>query len=447
MKKFLTILLGFIAFNCFGQDFNAYRDNDNEIGSFATGDFNGDGYMDIIGISYRSGEKANIYLCTNKKENPISFTFSLLLQNTPFLGGPAATDLDGDGDLDLVYASGSDFALNALINDGTGVFTIRSLGVSGTSTLSVSDIDNDGDKDIVGINYNPKRINVYTNNGGLAFTSKTIYNTTKNLKSIGLADFDNDGDVDVLAGLDEFFNEQVVIFQNNGNSNYVRKDIQKNDFPYLSNIVAADVNKDGRTDILATSLDGVWIWENKGSLTFDKKELDTPSDFYFIGASVADYTGEGNPDIVVGTNKEFQWYKNISLVDYSYEQRIMNGLTGAFDITSVDLNNDGALDVVTSNGSLWWYQNIITQLPSGLKEIEIKDYHVYPNPISTEINIKGLEGDGYTIAICNTLGQEILKTSLTNGRANVSSLTAGHYIMTIIDKDGNIVGKESVVKE
>lgn len=95
----------------------------------------------------------------------------------------------------------------------------------------------------------------------------------------------------------------------------------------------------------------------------------------------------------------------------------------------------------------WWYQNMITQLPSGLKEIGIKDYQVYPNPISTEINIKGLEGDGYTIALYNTLGQEMLKTSLSNGRAIVSSLTAGHYIMTIIDKDGVIVGKESVVKE
>lgn len=447
MKKCLSVLFSVFALSCFGQDFTAYRNNEAEIGSFATGDFNGDGYTDIIGINYLSGGNANIYLFTNKKENQIKFTLSLLLQNTPFLGGPIAGDVEGDGDQDLIYASGTDFALNALINDGTGVFTMKSLGVSGTTILSVADLDKDGDIDIVGMNSNPKRIIVYTNNGGLAFTSKTIYNTTKNLKGIGLADFDNDGDVDVLAGLDEFFDEQVVIFQNNGNGNYVRKDIQKNDFAYLSNIVAADVNKDGRMDILATSLDGVWIWENKGSMTFNKKELDTPSDFYFIGASVADYTGEGNPDIVVGTNKEFQWYKNLSVVDYTYEKKVMNGLTGAFDITSVDLNNDGAIDVVTANGSLWWYQNMITQLPSGLKEIGIKDYQVYPNPISTEINIKCLVGDGYRIAIYNTLGQEILRTSLSNGGANVSSLTAGHYIMTIIDKDGNIVGKESVVKE
>lgn len=51
-----------------------------------------------------------------------------------------------------------------------------------------------------------------------------------------------------------------------------------------------------------------------------------------------------------------------------------------------------------------------------MKELEIKDYYVYPNPISTEINIKGLEGDGYTFAIYNKLGQKMLKTSLKDGR-------------------------------
>ncbi|MBC7884724.1 MAG: T9SS type A sorting domain-containing protein, partial [Saprospiraceae bacterium] len=288
---------------------------------------------------------------------------------------------------------------------------------------------------------------VYTNTGGLTFSSKTIYNTTKTLESIDLADFDNDGDVDVLAGLSEISNEQVVIFQNNGNGNYIRKDIQKNDFDNLTNVYAADVNIDGKMDILATSLDGVWIWENKGSLTFEKKEVDTPSDHFFIGASVADYTGEGNPDIVVGTHKEFQWYKNTSLVDYTYEQKVINGLTGAFDIVSVDLNNDGAKDVITSNGSLWWYQNKITQLPSGLEDDIIKDYQIYPNPVFNEISIKGLHGDGFSISIYNQLGQEVMNAYLTGDKANVQSLTPGRYIMTIHDINGTVVGKESIIKQ
>ncbi|MBC7885375.1 MAG: VCBS repeat-containing protein, partial [Saprospiraceae bacterium] len=161
MRNCLTIVFSFITLSCFGQDFAAYRNNDTEIGSFATGDFNGDGYIDIIGISYRVDDKADIYLFTNKKQNPIGFSLSFVLQNTPFEGSSVAGDLDGDGDPDLIYASGADFALNALINNGSGVFTKMSLGVSGTQILKLADIDKDGDTDIVGLNYDIKRINVY----------------------------------------------------------------------------------------------------------------------------------------------------------------------------------------------------------------------------------------------------------------------------------------------
>ena len=38
-------------------------------------------------------------------------------------------------------------------------------------------------------------------------------------------------------------------------------------------------------------------------------------------------------------------------------------------------------------------------------------------PAEYEINIKGLEGDGYIIAIYNKLGQKMLKTTLKDGRS------------------------------
>jgi len=446
MKNCLTILFSFILYTCFGQDFKVSSIHDPEIGSFAVGDFNGDGYTDIIGIEYEINSMASIHLYTNKKENNIGFTASEIFNKIPFSGRPTAADLDGDGDIDFIYNNSLDNTLNILVNNGSGVFTQTALGVAGSTRIMVVDIDNDGDLDMVGLSRNSKMVIVYKNNGGLSFSTSTIYNTNKTPEALDIADFDGDGDMDVLVGFQDPFNDQVFIFQNDGNGNFTEIAIPINGFNILLNIYAADINKDGRIDILVTTDRDVKILENKGSLSFEEKVLATTNVSYFTGASVVDLTGEGNPDIILGTNKEFQWYKNLSLTDYSYEQRVLNGVTGAFHIISVDLNNDGARDVITCNGSLWWYQNLIPQLPSSVDNNIIIEYKVFPNPVSSEIWVKGLIGDGYNTTIYNQMGQEMLKAPLTGDKVEVHSLPSGKYIMILMDAQGKIIGKESIVK-
>jgi hypothetical protein len=218
----LTLLICFLFFKSIGQDFTQYSNSQSEIGSFAEGDFNNDGFMDFIGIQYLANSKVNIFLFTNKKESQIGFTKSTLFQNILFTGGASAQDMDKDGDIDFIFASGTDNAISLATNDGNGVFTIKTLGISGTSTFIIGDIDKDGDQDIIGMNVNSKIINVYTNNGASIFSTKNIYTTPKAIKSFDLADFDGDGDLDVVVGLSEIFDEQVLIFQNNGSGNFLK---------------------------------------------------------------------------------------------------------------------------------------------------------------------------------------------------------------------------------
>lgn len=447
MNTLCTLLCSFWIFHCFGQDFAAYSIGDPEFGSFTSEDFTGDGYADILAVDFELNSQASLYLYTNKKEAVISFTERELFTKTPFSGRPATGDLDGDGDADVVYNNPADKKLMALVNDGTGNFTQMSLDVPGSTRILVYDLDKDGDLDMVGTGRNPNALHVYINNGGLSFTATNIYTLTEAPEAFDLADLDGDGDEDILVGVDDRFDTQVFVYQNNGSGNYSAKSVPINGFNSLTNIYAGDLNKDGKKDILVLTDSDVKILENTGALTFQEKVLNTGTDRLFTGASISDMTGEGRPDIVLGSFEGMRWYKNLSLSDYSYEKGIMNGVNGAYHIVSMDLNNDGAKDVITANGSLWWYQNKITQLPSGSEDEHVQSLLVYPNPVSDEINVKGFSDKIYFLTILNNVGQEVWKTTLDDGKANVKSLSAGQYVLIVRDETGQRMGQQVIMKQ
>lgn len=116
-------------------------------------------------------------------------------------------------------------------------------------------------------------------------------------------------------------------------------------------------------------------------------------------------------------------------------------------IYPVDLNNDGAKDLITANGSLWWYQNKITQLPSGTKNETFQTISVYPNPVADEINIDELSDKIYFLTVINSVGQEVLNSTLEYGKANVKSLSSGQYVIVIRDESGKKVGQQIILKQ
>jgi hypothetical protein len=121
-------------------------------------------------------------------------------------------DIDGDGDVDLLFADGADYespgqpvVSQVWINAGNGVFEDRSSDVLGdvptlARAIKVRDVNADGLADIfVGTTYQTQsRLLVGT--GGLAFRDATESNLPAALLSVGDAEFgdvDGDGDLDL----------------------------------------------------------------------------------------------------------------------------------------------------------------------------------------------------------------------------------------------------------
>ncbi len=116
-------------------------------------------------------------------------------------------DFDNDGDFD-VFTLNHEQANQLQRNNGDGTFTNVTMG-SGLETTDLSayeglaaDFDNDGDIDILRDNFNTFSNEFYINNGDMTFTIVPTDVTTG-----ALGDLNNDGFIDVLKGLNVFYNQ------------------------------------------------------------------------------------------------------------------------------------------------------------------------------------------------------------------------------------------------
>ncbi|NQV25187.1 MAG: VCBS repeat-containing protein [Rhodopirellula sp.] len=187
-----------------------------------------------------------------------------------------ASDLDSDGDIDLVVGPvNSDTpGIRWFENDGAGGFTEQPLIASPqkAQTIRSSDLDGDGDRDLIIAFFND--IAWFENDGNETFT-KHVISTTAAERKTEIADVDGDGDLDLLVTSSD--NDKLLLFKNDGFQNFSETLIAEDKGFWF--VTAGDIDSDGDLDAITGTVGNSILWyENVGATLSGVKFEDVDGD-------------------------------------------------------------------------------------------------------------------------------------------------------------------------
>ncbi len=266
----------------------------------ATGDFNGDGFADFVVANYNDGT-LTVFLGNGLGVFAAQAPITVGTQPE----GIAVADMNGDGILDLVVTNTGSDTVEVIDGRGDGTFPGGASYPTGTGTepagVVVGDFDGDGRLDIAVSNYLTGNVGVFLANQDGGFLQVVTYAVGVNPRTLTAGDFNGDGILD-LAVANQNDNTLSVLY-GSGDGTFQPQLL----YPTGSQpqgLAAADFNADGIPDLVICNSGNGGISGNVGVMLglpgggFGNMTLYTAGGGP-LGPVVADFDGDGIPDIAV----------------------------------------------------------------------------------------------------------------------------------------------------
>ncbi len=282
-----------------------------------------------------------------------------------------ATDIDGDGDADVLGAAKNLDQIAWWENtDGTGINWTRHIvdgDFNGAWSVYSTDLDGDGDVDILGTGHGAYTIAWWENTDGTgtSWIKHTIYGAVDIVRAVSAVDVDGDGDADILAH-GEYSSDLSWWENTDGSAENWIEHVVDSGVSSTTSLFSADVDGDGDADILGSvKFSGTinW-WENVDGTgtSWTKHEIDVLWERFRSVAS-ADVDGDGDEDILSAAHNadDIIWCENADGSGSSWIEHVVDGdYDGSYSVCSADVDLDGDVDVLGAScesSLITWWEN------------------------------------------------------------------------------------------
>ena len=316
--------------------------------SLATGDFNGDGHLDLVAANINSNTVS--YL---QGVGDGTFAGGVNYGAGTFPYWVATGDFNRDGKLDLAVADVTQVGnISILLGNGNGTFQAPVNYPVGVYPVFVSsgDFNHDGKPDLAVANAGSDDISILLGNGDGTFQAQVTHGVAATPYSIAMGDFNRDGKLDVAVA--NYYSFSVSVLLGNGDGTFQFPADFSTAFNPIS-VAAADLNADGALDLVAANyysgdvsvLTGIGDGNFQGPINYKagaNPSVVVVSDIYRDGKPDLALAGEGADRVFVLSGKGDGTFSGA--VGFATDKRPASLITGDFD-------GDGKIDVATANFS------------------------------------------------------------------------------------------------
>ena len=332
----------------------------------------------------------------------LSVTSELIAGSGPI--SVATGDFNGDGKLDLTVANnGTSNDIDVFLGKGDGTFQpAASYGAgAGPYAVAVGDFNGDGKLDLAVANTGSNNVSVLLGKGDGTFQPSVEYSVGSDPRSLAVGDFNGDGKLDIVvanSGASTGISGISVLLGKGDGTFEPALNYSVGSAPV--SVVVGDLNGDGRLDLaivnFGTSNVGVLLGNGDGTF---QPPVNYAAGAVPVAVVVGDYNGDGKLDLAVATiSPGNTGLSNLSVLlgngDGTFQQAAQYSDGSDTDSSSVvqgDFNGDGKLDLAVAGGGSIGNVSILLGNGDGTFQ-SAAEYAIGSNPSSAAVG--DFNGDG-----------------------------------------------------
>jgi len=325
-----------------------------------TGDFTGDGTIDVISIEKCSNANACNYGVLTLMAGQGDGTFVRIPAATVGVGGyptcALTADLNEDGRLDLAVLASSPKQFTILLGSPGGGFSYGAPVIpSGDGPLgcAAADVNADGMIDLLNSNsiYDTIFVSLGKGDGSFGYPSRLIAGDDP--VAMVVADFDGDGRQDLAVANN--LSSSVLVIGGTGDGTFAQDHGIELSYGGATSILPTDLNSDGRGDFIVLAQNLIIPYVNLGGRSFQFGDVYSIYNGHTITGIGMDLNQDDRTDIAVVSEATDNVYVFLGHGDGALVSGQLPSLItgdGPSSVASGDFNSDGTIDLAVANGGL-----------------------------------------------------------------------------------------------